>query len=82
MAHAIEIKATMAEKQLLALLSNNHSNKKRPSYLMLSLLVSALHKNSMMSILHAVSLAKTAAFCHNQLQTHFSQNNFLGNITG
>ena len=31
MAQAIEIQATMAEKWLLALLSNNHANKKRPS---------------------------------------------------
>jgi hypothetical protein len=73
MAHAIKRQATMAEKRLLALLSNKHANKKRPSYLILS---------SMMSILYAVSLAKTAAFCHCQLQMHFSQNNFLGNITG
>jgi hypothetical protein len=72
----------MAEKRLLALLSNNHANKKRPYYLMLSLSVSALHKNSMMSILYAVSLAKTAAFRHRQLQMHFSRNDFLGNITG
>jgi hypothetical protein len=49
---------------------------------MLSLSVSALHKNSMMSILYAVLLAKTAAFCHHQLQMHFSRNKFLGNITG